>query len=365
MSRVVWVLGSGFSKPLGGPTLDELFSARAHHELEAIYTSDGPLSEARKKVLGGNTVLARRVYLLGCSRSNEPQLIAHDETLRGRLGYYWGDAEEFLDLLETAAQAPEDALARMLGRLVGVLTSQQQQGSVAQQIRGLRDGARRLLAVECSKFLVHANPASERWEPYQEFRKVLRDKDPRNQHTIITFNYDTVLETLHFRDWVRLPGHAGGEGHCVLKLHGSVDWKREGNGFSDVEDNPHFAAGCEDAELAIAPPGPDKSKIAADFEDLWKTAEERLRAAHVVFFIGYRFPPTDSTARRRILGAINTRSELNIILGPNTAHADIARLEGMLRFKTPDARIRVHPMWSQDFLSVFPTGLLHPPWLGE
>jgi len=36
-NKIAWVLGAGFSAPLGGPMLKDLFSLALHHEVSAMY----------------------------------------------------------------------------------------------------------------------------------------------------------------------------------------------------------------------------------------------------------------------------------------------------------------------------------------
>ena len=94
-------------------------------------------------------------------------------------------------------------------------------------------------------------------------------------------------------------------------------------------------------------------------------------------FVGYRFPPTDANARRRLLRAIErrvkrpqweTRLALHVVLGPDCR--DARRLEELLRFaarrgglqdngeswvplQANGFRIRVHQLFSQDFFDVY------------
>jgi hypothetical protein len=357
VANVVWIVGAGFSVPLGGPTLASLFSPHAHALLDAHYHSgDGTLGDARKAALGENATMARRLYLIG-SRDDRGTLHHADREKRAKYSGMWGDAEEFLDTLETAALTEDGALARRLARVVGSLTSP----NATPPIRDLRDAARKMLALECATFLHESDVASERWEPYRTWRDILQKDDTRkdgNQHTIITFNYDLVLEMLGLQDWVILPDRAPTKS-CILKLHGSTNWKRgmKGEGFA-LETDPHFLATCRPNQLAIAPPGPSKATIVSDdFENLWKHAESRLGQADSIIFVGYRFPPTDSTARRRILTAANPEAGMNIVLGPSDPNGDVARLSGLLKFQSPNQVATVHRMWAQDFLGVCPTGL--------
>jgi hypothetical protein len=350
MNNIVWILGSGFSQPLGGPTLAQLFSANAHRELDATYPSgDAQWTSARGHVFEPVTRWTRRLFLVG-AKEDHGTLEVSDEKSRGVFRGMWVDAEDFLDQLETAALAPQGALARKITNLLTAVN-----GGSPLPVERVRTAARRLLAVECSRFLLESETASERWEPFRRWRDLIRAASVDYRHTIITFNYDRVLEKLGFGDLVLLPHQAVTLGDLVLKLHGSVDWKRTGKTFERLEDE-HFAATCDDEELAIAPPGPAKARMTEDLEALWKEAERRLGEASAVCFVGYRFPPTDSTARTRLLRAIPNNGfqrQVHVVLGPDVRHSDVLRLEGLLVSRVGERRVKLHPMFTQDFLSVF------------
>jgi hypothetical protein len=51
-------------------------------------------------------------------------------------------------------------------------------------------------------------------------------------------------------------------------------------------------------------PRPEQGKKTAFFQSLWDDATEALREPRLIVFIGYRFPPTDTEAARRLLAAI-------------------------------------------------------------
>lgn len=166
-----------------------------------------------------------------------------------------------------------------------------------------------------------APPALERWKPYQTWWRNVSRGD-----TVVTFNYHLVLEHLARTDPGKLfvvpPGHdadlPSGVVH-VLKLHGSVDWRRlPGTGVPDryvTGEADDFAVICEDYELAIASPGLTKQRMVKDaFSSLWMHAEVAIKGAKSIVFVGYRFPPTDSEALERLLGAIGENSELYLAL---------------------------------------------------
>lgn len=204
---------------------------------------------------------------------------------------------------------------------------------------------------------------------------------------IVTFNYDRVVETA--RDAAKggciveaLP-HADTSGDVPLfKLHGSVDWQRAGGSIQSNE-RADFALVCSDDEMVIASPGPTKSAVATQLQDLWERALLRIRQAEAVVFIGYRFPPSDSQARRKIVAALigNESRELwlGTVLGPDTTNKDTQRLKGILEYAMVSAgrfaygsadslvprmggprtyRVRVHGMGAEDFLDLYENGHL-------
>jgi hypothetical protein len=312
------------------------------------------LANAGKTVFSKEAVLARQLYAYGMLHAERPLHRAREAL--------WTNAEDYIDTLETAAAQLDSALATRLTRIGGSLhRDHPNRGKPQPTIIEIRDAARRLLASECAAFLLNANPiVSERWDPYVRWKNELLHCDD-TVHTVITFNYDRLLEVLGLGPSVVLPELAAGSSGLirVLKLHGSVDWKRTKSGYEQVQTMPgYFHLTCSDDELAIAPPGPGKKELSnAGLRPLWDLALAELGVADAIFFVGYRFPPTDALARRELLGALNPRADLHIVLGPKDSD-DVVRLRELLQFFSPDKHPRVHHMWSQDFLGCAPTGLL-------
>jgi hypothetical protein len=384
--KVVWILGAGFSKPLGGPLLGQLLTPGSFQDIRARYGKEHALVSPAAQ-------FACHVYHYG--RAYEEGCLVERKLPGERL---WADAEEFLDMLDAAAES-KGSLARPTIERILLAVCTHYRGSLppgSSDVGQMRDAARRLLAAECSDF---ANRASlgvdhdasvvpERWSAHVDWMKQLNSR-----HTIVTFNYDRALERMgrHLRKepqpddgpLVMLPGAVSDEKKIaqqvrLLKLHGSVDWRRTLDGISRVRDDFALEGPCE--ELVIATPGPTKSKVTEALEPLWVTAEAEIKAADVVAFVGYRFPPTDATARRRILGAIEKRALnrdrallLHVVLGPQSP--DTPRLVELLRFaaqhgelKREDARIgeiengcfriRTHQLNSQDFFTVYREAIL-------
>jgi LmbE family N-acetylglucosaminyl deacetylase len=175
----------------------------------------------------------------------------------------------------------------------------------------------------------------------------------------------------------------------VLKLHGSVDWQRRVGGHGarySITESPEYALMCRGEEIGIATPGPTKKIAANELKVLWTAAVERVEAAEVIVFVGFRFPPTDAEAREKLLGALSettsTHVELHIVLGPDRGHPDVVRLEQLLRYAMGKARrydldnrrferlslgshertfgLTVHPLFAEDFFTVWRREVLWP-----
>ena len=177
---------------------------------------------------------------------------------------------------------------------------------------------------------------------------------------IVTFNYDRVLERLAECQrpveiiWPTVA--ESGTRTPAYKLHGSVDWRLADGGTGHARVAPKdskFALTCTADEMLLATPGPTKLRTCKDaLEDLWQRAEQALQLADAIVFVGYRFPPTDSNARKRLLRAISrneSRLGLNVftILGPNSP--DEERLVELLRHAlcllAGGRRVHVIPTW--------------------
>jgi hypothetical protein len=330
----VWILGAGFSRGLGAPLFRELF-----------------VSDKRARAAGLD--LPGRVYdVIDLYRRFREGTNSGENEL-------WRDPEEFIDVLESA-KSPGRSQA-LLATLTRFTPDE------------LVDAARRLLALECSQFLRGAVTDTERWLPYLMWASRLDET-----HTVISFNYDRVLEFVQkqkFREQtnyysVIVPSEADTNGvwhartmKCapILKLHGSVDWITR-NGKIDVDPRDSLPADAASGnDLVLAVPGPEKGGFGKKFRAigvLWKGAEEAVQRAGRVVFLGYRFPVTDAQARIRFLNAIkfatkgNTLKTVEVVLGPDDKHPDVARMKQLLSFVCGGStvKVKVHPLYVEDFL---------------
>ena len=346
--KIVWVLGSGFSRSLGGPLLYDLLSELGHEE-----------SRARFPNL--NVEPAYTIFQF------------HQKDFRSDRPKYWRHAEEFLDFVDTAA-SPSSHRHPIVKKLLELFKGIEESPLDPKR---LLERCSQAIAAECL-FTLGASPMNlEAWEPYIQWSMSRFDTD-----TILTFNYDLVLETLGElkdisalgRESVLIPEPNGqlrgvrGQGVAnILKLHGSVDWTDRGGSIQTVAD---VSQSLESGFIPlIATPGPTKSiRTSGFFRHIWQEATERLKVADVVVFLGYRFPPSDSGARHALLRALRDNKKPHIrvhtVLGPRTAEDDTVRLtkllemtlEGAGRKKSGDSSpsydIVTQPLYVEDFLSV-------------
>ena len=360
--KIVWVLGSGFSVPLGGPTLNDLLSPSYRRILSKIFEKSSFPNLYNDNYLHWSY----KIYNTGRNETST-------------LPRMWFNAEEYIDYLDTAAKNPKSQANYRIEAVI-------QNAKLSREpidINELSITTRRIIAAECSVFLQNISTELEEWQPYKQWARQLKNY---NHDTIITFNYDRVLENLVN---IKGIGHLGKNSFLtppfrtpllddfvsiIFKLHGSVDWKRKeppnipGAQKIIIETgNDLEALECETDELCIATPGPTKHEMVSDvFSPLWYKAEISLRNADAVVFMGYRFPPTDANARDKLLGALMQNESLDLriftVLGPDD-NPDNRRLEALLKYATsrkPNGKATVTrlPLWAQDFMSLYTPEML-------
>ncbi|HEU4635746.1 MAG TPA: hypothetical protein VFS41_06165 [Edaphobacter sp.] len=346
---VAWILGAGFSKALGGPLLNELISDRIRHSLQNIET---PPDDS-----------------LSCCVTE----LFEDGRKRGLL---WQDAEQFLEMLEIAANNHKSATSTLIASLARTPYEKRFPNSGI-DAKGLlvkiHTEAVRFVAGACTSFLSAAegNPDivsnSERWEPFVKWAQSLETTD-----TVITFNYDRSLallgasETCPRLDFSVPPrvtriAHEPSPARRSVKayhMHGSVAWTRASADSERFVDEERAVAHENPERAVLGIPGVGKKALAqGHLKGIWDEALTRLASAKAVVFVGYRFPETDNMAKRALLGALKaqTDSSLHIVLGPNSP--DAARLRRMLEWTRPARKdisvITDHQMFAQDFMAVF------------
>lgn len=420
---VVWILGAGFSKPLGGPLLADLFAPNSVQTMrdrfkKNLYRSPNVEDTPERLAL----VAAVWLYNYGICFKNGP-VPGFDLDSRPRGERLWDDAEEFLDVLDLAADSlkekqfpgdddfKENSLARHLRTFLGNRSVrganppdwwEETNKNPTMLLGRVNREARRLMAAQCSAFMLNADEATERWSPFVQWARSLDKK-----HTVVTFNYDCATEKAA-GDKVQVVTDeavaAPGEKPRLFKVHGSTDWIRVQNTPSCQITRQYGQWACLDhtleAHICIGTPGINKREVADYLKPIWEGALKAIREAEAVIFVGYRFPPSDSDAREKILGAIQGNNSphllLHTVLGPEINDPSTSRLRGLLSSRMADRSrlsrcdpddgeqtfaddhkrqgmtppggkvgrgrrygIVSHPLYSQDFVSA-PGRLFHP-----
>jgi len=347
--KTVWILGSGFSKGLGGPLLYELLTEKARLETNDQYPS-APNRNA--------------VY--------------HLYAKYGPSGAkYWAHAEDFLEFVDAAIEEPSSTRRQFLERLVNGLGLPD--GMLVENFRKLAILA---VSLECSTFVDRGFVDSETWEPYVGWA---RERGPND--TVITFNYDQVLEKLGTAEGVNLigartvvrPGTKDEiKGRCqIYKLHGSTTWGIDKDGGFGPFDTCDFvslagAPGNVYRNLIATPGATKRGHCEGLLKPLWVKAMQKISEADVIVFMGYRFPPSDSHSRKMLMGAIRANRSLRLrihtVLGPEIHSDATVRLISMLKHvlegedRVPFDNGTIHldgeyeivpqPLFVEDFLSV-------------
>src|SRR5712664_19440 len=378
MAAVVWILGAGFSQSLGGPLMNNLLAPELAEDLAVTYdpaTFPKLFDQAarcahwlhnygRKFELGEPELEdAKWSWRKTIYTRDDRRALLHDELSGERL---WWDPEVYLSALDSAAAHLDGTRAKRLQRALEKFFEREKtvyHRAERPTISQIAAAARRLFAGQTSSFVDALDWDEELCAPYLRWAKELIGP----QDYIITFNYDLVPEKISekTKKLVALLPNEKPSGQCppVLKLHGSVDWMRTNTGVI-ARASEHEALICDDNELAIATPGPGKLDVSKLLEPLWGMAENALREAFAVILMGFRFPPADSHARARLLGAISSNRmaglSARIVLGHKSPD-DATRTQVLLRYAMERRQMGrpttyIEPLLAEDFFTVMERG---------
>ncbi len=352
MNSVVWVLGSGFSASLGGPLFGDLFTEALLDSIRLTFDRDPSSFESLTSLYRGGAEDRRWSY-------PEQFLVFVDRAAQGDFV-----AAKVLDLmLGRKRPPPGSTLQDELEHSAGVAIDME-----ALSGPSLSRVLRQYMAMACHHFLC-GREIGEEWGPYEHWFGNLTSDD-----SVITFNYDVVVEQLALRTNRSLrveTWEQGDRGPRLFKMHGSVDWRNHG---SDVRDRVAISAlrdklrEPEDLpELGV--PGPSKKTLRERDARIWDAAEAAIERASAVVIVGYSFPASDAAAVkliRKLKPAVGKKpSPVHLVLGDSTTseqHARrLTRLVLGVRGPAPDQSGQaqanrpaiVHPLWAQDFLSLY------------
>jgi SIR2-like domain len=175
------------------------------------------------------------------------------------------------------------------------------------------DGGRHVHAVSLAEFMIILTGS-------RAVRPV-----PGRRDTIITFNYDCLLEKaasdLHLKvnyglEEYEQPGGtvpflgAGDDSVRLLKLHGSVNWTTSDGRPDLVRIYPDYKGVIEGESPLLIPPSWQKT-FGSPLAKIWDAAVEALSSATRIIAIGYSAPKTD-THFKYLLAAGLLRNEVSL-----------------------------------------------------
>ena len=345
-SRIVWVFGAGLSKPLGGPLFTELFSPRF-------------------LAVAGGMAPDQELDLLNVGAAFD---LLHEQGIVE-------DAEDFLAVLETACDTDNPQAPQCTGilRALSRLGTQEYAGvnfyypDTEEERQKLLRQARLQVALACDSFVPRDQTSSvpESWSFMKRWVNEFLDGDD----TIITFNYDRAVEWIGGEKvWPLLPKEripdSGQRGALLLKLHGSVEWWKEGDGSVERFNTNELVDRADKLHesLILGVPGPGKSGMSTrELEPLWARAREAITDAGAVVIVGYSMPDTDGYAMELITAGLRKNVEMmnaanrtamprvHLVLGPDLQDINKQRLIGYLKDIVGERRLNIHPAYAQGF----------------
>lgn len=364
--RRVWILGAGFSRSLGGPLLNDLFSMRKRAVFKGKYSS----------LFSDSEPMVDKAYALYHYGTGFPDGYLFEPGVEPPRGTkIWAHAEQYLEWLDDPANDAEfrSIWAQFQNVFEGYAIPRPRLITRVAQFtlpsrEELAKAARQILATECHDFLTTVDrDKSERTLPYKAWGCQLDETD-----TIITFNYDLVVERIaRTQKTIIVAGEGdsiqddtsdslGGRQPLLIKLHGSVTWQEE---LDDNGEITGFSPGDQPQidqrfNPLIAAPGNRKSTLRdGAFKELWTLARERLQDATEVHVVGYGLPESDASARELLINSLLDNNALStagmpgmrIVLGDPGFRT--ARLERLLR--TRIVRATIEPLYAQDYLQEY------------
>lgn len=164
----------------------------------------------------------------------------------------------------------------------------------------------------------------------------LSDPQPYMENTIISFNYDTVLDDALLRigvpidyglyadsveydeTWSTAQGQR--EKIKLLKIHGSVNWFQKERELDTLTIYKNYDDGHQQGRVALIPPTWRKD-FSRPLRGVWIEAIRALKNATRIIFLGFSFPDTDVHIKYLLAAGLRENISLRNILcaNPNTS----------------------------------------------
>jgi hypothetical protein len=280
MERVVYILGAGFSAPLGLPVVRN-FRLKSQDQFASAKPEYEYFGEVFKEI----------------------QRLSVTKNFFNADLY---DVEEILSLIEMSAFADAAAtrteFVNYIADVIRYHTPNIGYSSSEQRSFGLHGTLQWQPYIAFVIALLGGSVASIGGATAHPRLVVSADSQAAAQYAVVSLNYDTVLETaqsyihrqgfFHSNDALRLnvvPGARRPSGILLAKLHGTIDQPE-----------------------SIVPPTWSKANNPAT-ADAWKYAHEALGAANHIRFIGYSLPAGDANVRYLLKSALSRSANLKSI----------------------------------------------------
>lgn len=206
---------------------------------------------------------------------------------------------------------------------------------------------------------------------------------PDRRNTVITFNYDTLVEDSAAA--LGVPVSYGpllgrpfsDEALLILKLHGSVNWTKSRDGAVFVQADSYETLRRGDNVPILAPPTWQKGS-ASQLSVVWNAAVKALSEATRIIVLGYSLPETDQHFKYLLAAGLQSNISLRTVLFVNIAASQLtSRVEATVRkesldrglvklensdvnafFMTPSNHTTINRPLESPFFQILPAGFL-------
>jgi hypothetical protein len=196
-------------------------------------------------------------------------------------------------------------------------------------------------------------------------RLVQTDANMRN--TVITLNYDTVLEDALWAieqrfqyGFLTSPQYAR-DGLCdqtsefkILKLHGSINWGTSPNDNTTVTVYPKYEALRGAGARPVIVPPTWRKEFGGLLVQVWESAVREIARATRIIVLGFSIPSTDAHFKYLLAAGLRTNISLRKVLfiNPDAGNADmLGRLHEIFRSRLMERTVMPIPLKTEDFFT--------------